>query len=351
MTITDTDLAPDEEDQFAHQAEMHLIRERFKAQTMTEVLQRMQNDPEDPWLVPGLISAKSTFLYGPAKIGKSWLVSHLVGALLNNGRFLDVQVPTDRRFSVAVAYTDHGGDLEYTERIHTIADDASRVGLLDIGGRMHHDDWESLLEFCLDQGHNVLVIDNATQALPGSMNEDHSWRVFYDELRMFIRAGIAVVIVGHSTSKTFNGKPSDTHMGSDYAVQGVRWIMRVKKVNRRLEVKVHGNHGHGRTLKVRPGAGARFDVESVVLDEEAAGEKESQVQDRDKATFDRNAEHAQYVVDHCQGMIPAEVAQSLSDQFGGSVQTFKNSLSTRALSKLLDREGDGTETRWARTSS
>ncbi|GCE42769.1 hypothetical protein Rhow_006898 [Rhodococcus wratislaviensis] len=337
MTITDTQLEEitgyDDTD-----VDLLLSRDRFHVQTLDEALE--EADTHDDWLVSGLISSSTTLIFGEAKIGKSWLVSHLIGALLTGKPFLGVDVP-DRPFSVGIGYTDDNGNHEYGQRIRTVLPEVAenRSVLLYRLETMTSELWSDFYDVVVDAGHNLLVIDNLTQVLTGSINEDDTIRrCFNDGIRRFVRAGIPVVIIGHSSDKSFNGRKPETPMGSAYISQAVRWLVRVSKTRtRNLKVNTYGNVSYGAEMILRPEAGARF---SVIERKDDADEVDEDRQ-RSVQRMDRTSEQARFVVEQCQGLSRNAAAVKLADEFDGTVASFKTALSSRGLSKLVEQSSAG----------
>jgi hypothetical protein len=194
------------------------------------------------------------------------------------------------------------------------------------------------------EGHNVVVIDNLTQVLDGSINEDAVVRRCFEGIRRFTHAGIAVVIVGHSSDKSgTNGYKPETPMGSSYITQAVRWLGFVRRTrNKNLALRTYGNNGYGAELVLRPEAGARF---SVVGRTDTA-DSIAEARQRDKGTLDRTAEQARFVVEHCQGLGVNKAAEKLAAKFDGVSTTYRNSLSNGRLKALLSRVGTGDSTVW-----
>jgi hypothetical protein len=333
-----------DDDYYDEQAELHLARQMFPGMTLAEAIDIAEQT--DPWLIPGLVSATSTLIFGEAKIGKSWIVSHLIGALLTGGKFLDVDV-SDRPFSVGVCYTDDAGHAEYADRIRSVVPDGGPhpVKLYPLG-IMDADRWDALHRVVTAEGHNVVVIDNLTQVLNGSINEDAVVRRCFEGIRRFTHAGIAVVIVGHSSDKSgTNGYKPETPMGSAYITQAVRWLGFVRRTrNKNLALRTYGNNGYGAELVLQPEPGARFRV--VSRREESDVVKETR--QRDGATMDRNAEMADWVVANCQGLSQNKTAEKLESNFGGSAASYRSWLKPGGkLGALVQRDGD----RWERVAT
>ncbi|MEV2224040.1 AAA family ATPase [Nocardia vinacea] len=316
------------------QLELWEARQRFPTYTLAEATAAA--DEQDDWLVPGLIASTSTLVFGEAKVGKSWLIAHLIGALLSRSEFLGVQV-SDDKFSVGVCYTDDAGHREYAQRLGTVVSGTDHEVKLYGLGIMQRDDWEALHRVVTDAEHNVLIIDNLTQILDGSIVDDDVIRRCFDGIRRFTQVGIPVVVVGHSTDAPGkSGWKPDRPMGSAAISQSVRWLMQVRSAKGgNLAVKTYGNIDHGRTLTIRPEDGARF----IVLDTAEKSETVKKDRQRSAETLDQTAEQARFVAESCQGMSRNQAAKALAEQFGGSDGSYRNSLSSGRLSKVVQRNG------------
>ncbi|WP_330182866.1 AAA family ATPase [Nocardia sp. NBC_01503] len=336
------ELTPEEEVQLERWWELQEAKKRFPTYTLAEAAAAAEE--QDDWLVPGLIASTSTLVFGEAKIGKSWLIAHLIGALVSGGEFLNVQVPQGN-YSIGVCYTDDAGHREYAQRLSTAVSGTDHAVTLYGLGIMKRADWDALHHVVTDAGHNVLIIDNLTQILDGSINEDDVIRRCFDGIRRFTQAGIPVVIVGHSSdAKGKSGYKPDRPMGSAAISQSVRWLMQVRHTRGgNLSVNTYGNIDHGRTMKIRADDGARF----TVLETSEKTETVTNSRERSTQTLDRNQEHAQFVVRECQGVSLREAGRRLADKFSGDADTFKNSLGTKGkLSPLLNRTKAGNGWTW-----
>jgi len=149
-----------------------------------------------------------------------------------------------------------------------------------------------------------------TQAINGSFNDDLAVNNFFDGVRKFVRAGIPVVVVGHSSSKSGQYGKSDQPMGSSAIVGAVRHRIFVKRSHGFVILKVAGNHVKPFELKLRHGDGAVFEVVEDVAYEVAKLEKQQQRQAR---TLDENRRIAEWVMENCQGMSRRAAAQALVD--------------------------------------
>jgi hypothetical protein len=295
-------------------------------------------DQVEPWLVEGIISSGSTLIYGQAKVGKSFLVSALIASLMSGEDYLGRPAPQDRDFSVALCWCDDGDRATYARQIREVLPDgsAAQVGFYTMPP-MTADRWDALYDLVIAKRHSLVVIDNLTQAMEGNINSQEDVGRFFHGVRRFTRAGIPVVIIGHSSDKVGqNGYAPDKPMGSSAIRGSVRWLCYVKRSNKgNLTLTFTGNHAEPHKIIIKHGAGARFEVLSSADADQMGAEAENRKRQRDAATLDKNKQMAEWVVANCQGMSQRQTAEKLAAQFGGSASSLQSSLSVRALSKLL----------------
>lgn len=318
----------------------------FESLSYTEALKMA--DEGETWIVDNVIGSATTLIYGEAKSGKSFLVSALIKSLAMGTDFLGKPVPQDRSFSVAVCWTDDRGAQEYSERIRTVMPPDSETPNV----RFYHlpimrtpEMWRELYEQVMSDGCNFVVIDNLAQTLNGSVNDDAVVRQFFDGVRLFVRAGIPVVVVAHSSDKAgVNGYKPDTPMGSAYISQAVRWRVFARRSRRgNITLKFMGNHAEPYEMTLCHGAGARFDVLDIKTPEALKANAEGAARNRDKARLDENLVVARWVVDNCSGMSQRHAAEKLAAELGISVESAR----TRIRRAPVEKTGD----EWVMTGS
>jgi hypothetical protein len=311
--------------------------ELFDVMTFDEALE--EADKVEPWLVPGLISSGSTLIYGQAKVGKSFLVSALIASLMSGDPFLGQPVPQDREFSVAVCWADDGDRATYARQIREVLPEGTGAQVrFYTMPPMTPDRWDALYDLVVENQHSLVVLDNLTQIIDGNINSQEDVNRFFAGVRRFTRAGIPVVIVGHSSDKVGqNGYAPDKPMGSSTIRGSVRWLCYVKRSNRgNLTLTFSGNVAEPHKVTVKHGVGARFEVVSTLDNEQVEAEAENRKRQRDARTLDKNQQMAEFVVANCQGLSGRQAAEKLAAEFGGKASTLQSSLSARALSHLLD---------------
>jgi hypothetical protein len=316
----------------------------FNEMSFEEARKASENTQE--WLVENMIGSTTTLLYGEPKVGKSFVACALINALLSGTDFLGQPVPQDRDFSVAVLWTDDGAVTEYQSRIDSVwsGSGVPNVRFYEVPVMRSPDMWQSLYNQVMRNKHNVVVIDNLSQASNGSVNDDWVLKEFFEGVRRFSRAGIPVVVVGHSSDKTsVNGGKSPLPMGNTYVSGAVRWRCFVRRSRAgNLTLRFNGNGAQEHELIVKHGAGARFELLDVKSAEQIKTAAEAAERNRSKQTLDKNMAMAEFVVTNCQGMSGNKAAEMLAAEFPGVTQSSaQTSISKRALSKLLARsEGD-----------
>ncbi|MUL85037.1 MULTISPECIES: AAA family ATPase [unclassified Mycolicibacterium] len=294
-------------------------------------------DEGETWIVEDVIGSATTLIYGEAKAGKSFLVSALIQALATGTDFLGKPVPQDRAFSVAVCWTDDRGAQEYSERIRTVMPETSTPD-----ARFYHlpimrtpEMWQALYDCVMAEGHNFVVIDNLAQTLNGSINEDAVVRQFFDGVRLFVRAGIPVVVVAHSSDKAGpNGYKPDTPMGSAYISQAVRWRVFARRSRRgNITLKFVGNHSEPYEMTLSHGAGARFEVIDTKSPEAVKAAAEGAERVRTARRLDANDVLLQWLRTNCKGMTVRDAAAKLAADQGIKETTSKSRITRAGIRK------------------
>ncbi len=297
-------------------------------------------DEGETWIVENIIGSATTLLYGEAKSGKSFLVSALIRSLATGADFLGEPVPQDREFSVAVCWTDDRGAQEYSERVRTVMPEGQepKVRFYQLPIMRTPEMWRELYEQVMAIGHNLVVIDNLAQTLDGSVNDDAVVRRFFDGVRLFVRAGIPVVVVAHSSDKSGpNGYKPDTPMGSAYISQAVRWRIFARRSRRgNITLKFMGNHCEPYEMTVRHGAGARFEVLDRKSPEAVKSNAEGAARQRGKQRLDEGEQTAQWVIENCQGLSQRKAAERMSSETDVSFEAARNKIRRAPVEQTTD---------------
>lgn len=313
----------------------------FRRMSFAEAKKLSEGKPR--FIIDGIVSATSTLLYGEAKVGKSFLVSALVASLATGTEFLGREVE-DREWKVAICVTDDDGYGEYVERIETVTVEGTEmpVEFFELPVMRSRAYWVNLFNAVIDGGFTFVVVDNLTQAAGGSVNDDSAIRDFFEGIRMFTRAGIPVVIVGHSSEKSSDRGKSQLPMGSSAISQSVRHRIFVSRSRGNLNLRFSGNHVEAHSMTLEHGIGARFTVVEKKDAQAVKDEAEAKKRERSTKTLDKNETVARWVVANCQGKGRNATAAAIAEHFGGSVNTAKSNLSGRSAYGCLLASNGGT---------
>lgn len=183
--------------------------------TLTALEERGPVNEEDKWLIPGLVSTTSTFIYGESMAGKSFLVSQIAASLVDGRSVLGIE-PYQRGLKVLLIANDSGGELEYQERIANLKTNTDNVFIVEKLGRLTDSDWNDMLDIVELAGIDVVVLDHATAELSGDSNHREPWVELWNRLNGF---DVARVLVGHATDSRYDGKKIKRPMGNAAATQ------------------------------------------------------------------------------------------------------------------------------------
>jgi hypothetical protein len=283
---------------------------------------RKASETTQDWLVENMIGNTTTLIYGEPKVGKSFIVCSLINALLSGTDFLGQPVPQDREFSVAVLWTDDGAVTEYQSRVDSVwtGSGMPNVRFYEVPVMRSTDMWESLYNQVMRNKHNVVVIDNLSQASNGSVNQDDVAKEFFDGVRKFSRAGIPVIVIGHSSDKAnANGFKSELPLGSTYISGAVRWRVFVKRSRAgNLTLRFKGNIAQEYEVTAKHGAGARFELIDVRSAEQLQVAAEAAQRQRSQQKLDAGDSLAEWVVANCQGLSQRKAAEKRAEVTGKS---------------------------------
>lgn len=319
----------------------------FEEMTWEEAVTAADIDPM--WLIDGLLSDGTTMILGEPKAGKSFLTAGLIASLTSGQPFVGRAVDEARPYSVGVAWTDDRAYRDYANNIGSALPDEviPNVNFYRMPIMRTPDMWHSLRKRFSDNGNEVLVIDNMTEALNGSLKDDDVVREFFEGTRLFIDDGIPVVIIYHSTEKWSpdSGGKSRMPLGSTLISASVRWIVFIDRAGDDKTVTLHcrGNAPRER-LVIEQGEKSRFTLQSETRADEVAEERRN----RDAARMDDFAAMAQHVVDKCQGLGTVQAAEALALAFPKYKSTsYKTFLREKGpIGSLLEKAGTGTSTSW-----
>jgi hypothetical protein len=285
---------------------------------------------EPPWIVHKVIHATGvTLLYGEAKGGKSTLAAALAATLANGqGEFLGRKVIAPTK-SIGILAGDTGDAGRYHEQLREVSS-SDGITLYDVKRPPVRQLWEDIRVDVRTAGHDLLIVDNLTTLIPGSMNDDVAVNLFYDVLDSFVRDGTIVVLIAHTSEKFGEHGKSKFPMGSSAIRARARWLCRVERRANSTLLAFHGNEDSPHEIIAsRANGHAHFDVIGTATAEEIDERSHA----RQRATLDKNAAIARYVATLDDGLTGVAKAEKIAAEFGGSEFTHRSKLS-RGVYKL-----------------
>lgn len=333
------------------------IADRFPRTTTREAFERSKQN--ERWVFPDTVCSSVTMIYGRSNVGKSYLVSSLLLSLLIEGReFLGMQ-PTDKTklWKPAILWTDPSSDEEYGERIHkALPDDVDiAVPTFHIGRTARAEEWQALTDYLIGEGHNFVVVDNLMGAT-GDTNDAAVVATVFDGLTRLTNQGVPVVVLHHESEKGM-AVPGAPPMGASTAVQKSRVWIQVRQSNKRrlrggntVMVVMSNLLDQPQEIVAEPMQGPDYRVvqRGPWVSKAERDEPTELKLKRSAATMNLNIQAAEYVVANCQGVGVNQAAAKLAEQFPSRQRdTWKDQLSRGALSALLRRTGEASDTTWA----
>lgn len=281
---------------------------------------------QDRWLIPGVVCATNTLLFGTSSVGKSLVVAHLIASLTDGREFLGI-TPLATGLKVLVLCSDRGAEHEYTERFDALECNPDVDFLTGVGVNPQQW-WSSVHEYTRRAGVDLVVVDHASGVLDGDELEKTPWRELWTQrLAPF---NLPVILVAHSSDYTGASGPSHRVMGNSAASQFARAEVEIYRTG----ANAFSSSARVLRSKSRYGKGVqrRFWISDngvIVRDEQAeqqAGEKTHQ---RSKQTMDKNHRLAHLA---CQspGKSKVEVARDIAPKAGLS----ENNVRAKKLNEL-----------------
>lgn len=312
---------------------------KFNHRTWQEAEENVKERPR--WIVEGLVSTAITLLYGQSKVGKSFLTSALVAAMVTGERFLDKEVEA-RDWKIAIGFSDDEADTEHIERVRTVVPDDTEmaVGFFELPQMRDAATWEELFTEVVDAGYNFLILDNLSGLVRGSVKNDDVVNDFYSGVKLFSRAGIPVLVIAHETDHTGPGTSSGLPVGSYANTIHPRVRINIYRTNGKVFLRTKGNSILETRYKLHHGAGARFTLLEEKTMDEVRAEREAKAEERAQAREDRKAKRetaavqakeqdqkiARYLFENGQGQTQGAMARKLAEEFGGSSSTYNSNI-------------------------
>ena len=166
---------------------------------------------------------------------------------------------------VVIVCGDPDSLLEYKERLYEVRDDLSDgiIRLVAPYRPTQPEGWEEIRAAVTAVRAKLVIIDNLSQFVPGSLSDDDMIKLFYQETDKFARQGAAVLVLAHvSEKKDMGGHAQRLPQGSSLIRFGPRWWALVwRDPGKKVRMEFDGNRGGKWWLDVtEPNGIPRFDV-------------------------------------------------------------------------------------------
>ena len=316
-------------------------------------------DVPERFLIDGVLHRSVTLLYGQTSVGKSTIAASMAVALATGkGEWLGRKISPAAHGPVVIVCGDPDSIYEYRERLFKVGDEfteeSQSVELLAPHRPVSSEGWEQVRSIVTETTARVVIIDNLSAFIGGTLSDDSLIKQFYVEMDKFTRQGIAVLVLAHVTDKPgLDGKAARLPIGSSLIRFGPRWWALAWRGGGKVRLEFNGNSGGAWWLDLsEPDGVPRFDVVGSKTTGELREGRETRARDRSDKTRNDRSEVGDWVVANCQGISREQTATAIVGQFGGryKASTAKSLLSNGTFGGVK-QTGPRNARRWERSIS
>lgn len=298
-----------------------LHRNDLQIHTVDDLYDLADRNPE--WLVEGLLIHGPNLLIGKRNVGKSRFADHLtVSALL--GKAVGGVLPLDSSIERVVLVTAESGGLSERARSFRAAGVPRGLGHLYAVAYPHGvgiDWWQDLAEAVRADDRTLLIVDNLSRLVTGSLNDDGAVKPILNGLDVFQQRGCASVVLAHIKD---GGREDTEARAIGHSVMGQSFRQQVTVTpgpqpgSIRLRSEGHtGLAAQDFTLQLGTGHGTDFQLDPTSSRRERGPERQATLE-----------EAAAFYLDNDLDTLPTigARAQALVDAFGKKPRTWANML-------------------------
>lgn len=275
------------------------------------------------FLVDGILHRSQTILFGQTNCGKSMLALSLAAAVASgqpwNGQAVNASGP------VAIVSGDPDGLYENYERLDKVRDDVGggKINLYVPERPLAEETWFELAR--QTEGCKLMILDNLTQFVPGTLNDDYAVKCVYEKLESLARRDdMAVAVLAHTSDKRNEYGHSSNIPAGSFVIRSVpRWFVHLQRGSGVLSVNMQGNSGArpwGLKLS-EPTDTPRFEVLQTISADEMS---ERSGRQRSKTKLDKWAQIKAYALAH-----PTESQREVAKRFGVSQTTVNHAVNAQ----------------------
>ena len=289
-----------------------------------------EGDDVSPFVVDGVLHRSTTLIFGQTGAGKSTVAASIAMAVAGTESEWLGQ-PVTRHGHALIVAGDPDGEREYRQRLTNGRD--QDIDVYAPNRPAIPETWSEVAMIARQCDSTLVVIDNLSAFVPGTLNDDFAIKQFYFQTDNIARDGAAVLIVAHTSEKTGEHGPSTKPMGSSYIRFGPRWSCYAHKSRGALVLDFDGNDGQPWALHVSEPNGKPQDLalrERIGADE-LADRRARRSRQRTDDRKNRSDGIRDFILAQCQQMNGKEAAEAIAAQFGGSVSSYQSQLSRKSL--------------------
>ncbi|MEZ0494643.1 AAA family ATPase [Kineococcus sp. TBRC 1896] len=298
-----------------------LHRNDLQIHTLDDLYDLADRNPE--WLVEGLLIHGPNLLIGKRNVGKSRFADHLAAcALLGQpvGRVLPLESCIER----VVLVTAESGGLSERARSFRAAGVPRGLGHLYAVAYPHGvgiDWWQNLADAVRADDRTLLIVDNLTRLVTGSLNDDGAVKPILNGLDVFQQRGCASVVLAHIKDGGTEG-PEARAIGHSVMGQSFRQQATVtpgpQPGSIRLRSEGHtGLAAQDFTLQLGTEHGTDFQLDPASLRRERGPQRQATLEEAAAFYLDNDLEKLPTI---------GARAQALADGLGGTVGTWRNAI-------------------------
>lgn len=277
-----------------------------------------------PFVIQGVLRNSINLVFGVSENGKSTVATSMVAAMINGDTHWLGREIQPGNWSAGIVTGDAGETEDYERRFSALLKPATAERVY------YHEPlflppaaqtWADIMTITVGQRHNLLVVDNLTTFVPGTLNDDNAVSPLMNALHAFSQRGITVIALAHVSEKRNQfGAKSHNPLGSSVITARSRWRTEVERLgDDDLKLTFSGNGGAPSEIRARvtDWPAVRLELTSDANHDELRERRERRQRQRGDDRRTKREQYADYVLTNCQAMNGKQAAEALATRFTG----------------------------------
>ena len=169
-------------------------------------------DVPEGFLIDGVLHRSLTLIYGQTNVGKSTIAASIAVALATGkNEWLGRSVSPAAHGPVVIVCGDPDSCYEYQERLYKVRDEftdkSQHVEFVAPFRPVSPEGWEQVRSVVTETRAKVVIVDNLSAFIGGTLSDDALIKQFYIEMDRFTRLGIAVLVLAYVSEKKGAAEP------------------------------------------------------------------------------------------------------------------------------------------------